>query len=60
MSDLPKYVKKDLEILYNYEFSRDKYGYEINKSDKMALKLFSIAKKYPQKYLKNILKILKK
>lgn len=55
MNDLPKYVKKDLEILYNYEFSRDKYGYEINKSDKMALKLFSIAKKYPQKYLKNIL-----
>ena len=55
MAELPKYVEKDLEILYNYEFKTDKYGYEINTHDKIALKLFRIAKKYPQKWLSPIL-----
>ena len=55
-SDIPQYVAKDLDILFNYEYnSRDQYGYEINKSDKIALKLFKIADKYPQKHLWAIL-----
>lgn len=56
--ELPKYVQKDLSILSNYEFSYDKYGYEINKSDKMAYKLYQIAQKYPQKYLEPIIEYL--
>lgn len=55
MTELPKYVEKDLQILYNYEFKTDKYGYTVNTHDKMALKLFQIAKKYPQKWLSPIL-----
>ncbi len=55
IGDVPQYVAKDLDILFNYEFSRDQYGYEINKSDKIALKLFKIAEKYPQKHLWAIL-----
>lgn len=56
--ELPKYVQRDLEILYNFEFSRDKYGYEINKTDKIAYKLYQIAKKYPQKWLEPIIEYL--
>lgn len=56
--ELPQYVQKDLEILYNYEFARDEYGYEVNKSDKMAYKLYQIAKKYPQKNLESIIEYL--
>lgn len=55
VGDIPRYVAKDLDVLFNYEFARDKYGYEINKSDKIALKLFKIAEKYPQKHLWAIL-----
>ena len=55
MNELPKYVEKDLDILYNYEFAEDKFGRRINNEHKIARKLFSIAKKYPQKYLKEIL-----
>lgn len=55
VGDIPKYVAKDLDVLFNYEFARDQYGYEINKSDKIALKLFKIAEKYPQKHLWAIL-----
>lgn len=54
-ADIPKYVKKDLNILFNYEFAHDKYGYEINNDDKIAKKLFIIASKYPQKHLWAIL-----
>lgn len=42
-------LKKTLKYFTIMSFQGDKYGYEINKSDKIALKLFSIAKKYPQK-----------
>lgn len=56
--ELPKYVQRDLGILYNFEFSRDQYGYEINKSDKMAYKLYQIANKYPQKWLEPIIEYL--
>ena len=55
IGDIPQYVAKDLDVLFNYEFARDKYGYEINKSDKIALKLFKIAEKYPQQHLWAIL-----
>ena len=55
VGDIPQYVAKDLDVLFNYEFARDKYGYEINKSDKIALKLFKIAEKYPQQHLWAIL-----
>lgn len=54
--DIPKYVLKDIEILFRYEYeSYDKYGFQINKDDKIALKLFRIANKYPQKHLWAIL-----
>lgn len=52
---LPKYVQKDLDILYKYEFETDKFGRSINNEHKISRKLFSIAKKYPQKHLKAIL-----
>lgn len=51
----PKYVQKDIEILRNYEFATDRWGYEINRKEKMALKLFRIAEKYPQKQLVHII-----
>ena len=55
MTKLPKYVEKDLDILYRYEFARDKFDREINNNHKISKKLFSIAEKYPQKYLGVIL-----
>lgn len=58
MTELPKYVQKDLKILHNYEFSTDQWGREINQDDKMAYKLYQIAKKYPQRYLHEILEYL--
>ena len=54
-NNLPKYVKQDLDILYRYEFSKDKFDRTINNDHKISKKLFSIAKKYPQKYLADIL-----
>lgn len=54
-NDIPQYVQRDLNVLFNYEFSHDKYGYEINNDDKIAKKLFIIANKYPQKHLWAIL-----
>lgn len=55
---LPKYVEKDLEILFNYEFATDEWGREINKKDKIAYKLYQIAQKYPQKHLEAIIEYL--
>ncbi|MBP5423053.1 MAG: hypothetical protein J6Y78_11485 [Paludibacteraceae bacterium] len=46
----PKYVQKDLEILYNYEFDEDE-RYNGETDHRMARKLFQIAKNYPQKHL---------
>lgn len=51
---LPKYVQKDLEILYNYEFDEDE-RYNGETDHRMARKLFQIAKNYPQKHLWAIL-----
>lgn len=56
--EYPKYVQKDLEVLFNLEFSKDQYGRSINKDDKLAYKLYQIAQKYPQKWLIAIIEYL--
>lgn len=55
---LPKYVEKDLQVLYNAEFKVSKYGYQYTDNIKMAQKLFQIASKYPDKYLEAVLEYL--
>ena len=56
--NIPKYVQNDVDILHRFEFSTDEYGYDINKDDKLAIKLFRIGKKYPQKWLYRIIEYL--
>ena len=51
MNNLPKYVKKDLEVLYNAEFKVDRYGYTWTDYHRLAVKLYAIASKYSDKYL---------
>ena len=58
MNDLPKYVKKDLEVLYNAEFKLNKYGYAWTDYHRLAVKLHAIASKYPNKYLEPVLEYL--
>ena len=58
MTNIPKYVEKDLQILHNYEFSTDQWGREINQNDKLAYKLYQIAMNYPEKWLREILEYL--
>lgn len=58
MMTRPKYVDKDLQVLYNNEFKVSKYGYSYTDYYRMAIKLFAIAKKYPQKHLEVILEYL--
>lgn len=58
MNNLPKYVEKDLEVLYNAEFKVSKYGYSYTDNVKMAEKLFKMANKYPDKYLEAVLEYL--
>ena len=58
MNDLPKYVKKDLEVLYNAEFKLNKYGYAWTDYHRLAVKLYAIASKYPDKYLEPVLEYL--
>ena len=43
MNNLPKYVEKDLKVLYNAEFKVSKYGFSYTDNVKMAQKLFKIA-----------------
>ncbi len=58
MNNLPKYVEKDLKVLYNAEFKVSKYGFSYTDNVKMAQKLFKIAQKYPDKYLEPVLEYL--
>ena len=58
MNDLPKYVEKDLEVLYNAEFKVSKYGYSYTDYHRMSVKLTNIARKYPEKYLEPVLEFL--
>lgn len=58
MNDLPKYVTRDLEVLYNAEFKVSKYGYSYTDYYRMAVKLFKIASKYADKYLEPVLEYL--
>ena len=58
MNDLPRYVKKDLEVLYNAEFKLNKYGYAWTDYHRLAVKLHAIASKYPDKYLEPVLEYL--
>lgn len=58
MSNIPKYVTRDLQILHNYEFSTDNWGRDINQNDKFAYKLYQIARNYPEKWLREILEYL--
>ena len=58
MNDLPKYVKKDLEVLFNAEFKEDKYGCTLTDYHRLAVKLYAIASKYPDKYLEPVLEYL--
>ena len=58
MNDLPKYVKKDLEVLYNAEFKENKYGNTWTDYHRLAVKLYAIASKYPDKYLEPVLEYL--
>ena len=45
MNNLPKYVEKDLKVLYNAEFKVSKYGFSYTDNVKMAQKLFKIAQR---------------
>lgn len=56
--DLPKYVTRDLKVLYNAEFKVSKYGYSYTDYYRMAVKLFKIASTYSDKYLEPILEYL--
>lgn len=58
MNNLPKYVEKDLSVLYNAEFKVSKYGYSYTDYFRMAVKLFKMASKYPEKYLEAVLEYL--
>ena len=58
MNNLPKYVARDLKVLYNAEFKVSKYGYSYTDYYRMAVKLFKIASKYSDKYLEPVLEFL--
>lgn len=54
----PKYVNNDLAVLYNAECKVDSYGYSWTDYHKLAVKLWSIASKYPQKHLEAVIEYL--